>query len=108
MTRSRKTDSDAELLGQRLRARRMERNLTLYDVAEATGVDVSQLSRIERGSFVFITPNLQIIMSFLQIGTEAPNGTAQQLVSRFEALVTRSSRHEDAARALVRALEVLR
>ena len=86
----------------------MERNFTLAYVAKSTGVDVGQLSRFERGEFVFITKNLQILMSFLQINTEVSDETSQQLVGRFEALVTRSSRHEDAARALVFALEALR
>ena len=108
MTRSRKTNSDATHLGKRLKICRLERNFTLTSLAELTGIDVSQLSRFERGEFVFVSRNLQNLMSFLQIDTEIGGGNAQQLVGRFEALVTRSSRHEEAARALVCALEALR
>ena len=40
---------DLELLGQRLRKVRNERDMTLEEVWKATGVSVPTLSRIERG-----------------------------------------------------------
>jgi transcriptional regulator with XRE-family HTH domain len=41
---------DPEWLGQRLRAVRRERGMTLQQVFDQTGVSVATLSRIERGS----------------------------------------------------------
>lgn len=108
MTKIRKTGSDAVHLGKRLRDRRLDLNLTLAHVAKSIGVDVGQLSRFERGEFVFITSNLQNLISFLQIKVDVASSEKQRLVGRFEALVLRSSRHEEAARALVSALEALR
>src|SRR5205809_1097619 len=41
---------DPEWLGERLRGRRLERELTLQQVSEQTGISVATLSRIERGA----------------------------------------------------------
>jgi transcriptional regulator with XRE-family HTH domain len=41
---------DPEWLGERLRGVRLERDLTLQEVAEQTGISVATLSRIERGA----------------------------------------------------------
>jgi transcriptional regulator with XRE-family HTH domain len=109
MTRSRKTTSEATLLGQTLRSRRKELGLTLSKVAQEVHIDVGQLSRFERGDFIFVSPNLEVIINFLQIFDQSTNeGGQEKLLKRFEAVLTRSARHEDAARALVAALESLR
>jgi len=109
MTRIRKTIAEATLLGQTLRARRKDLGLTLANVAEKGHVNVGQLSRFERGDFVFVSPNLEWVINFLQIFDQSiADGGPEELLRRFSTVLARSSRHEDAARALVTALESLR
>jgi transcriptional regulator with XRE-family HTH domain len=43
-----KTDTE-KALGAAIRARRRARNMTLAELGRAAGIDVSQLSKIERG-----------------------------------------------------------
>jgi transcriptional regulator with XRE-family HTH domain len=104
MPRSRKSPSEALVLGADLRSRRRCLRLVLQEVAEATGVDVGQLSRFESGRFRQISPNLQKFLDFLKL-REAEVGQPEELVSRFARLLLRSRHHEIAARALVDALE---
>lgn len=75
-------------------------------VQEATSVNVGQISRFEAGEFVFLTENLQKIITFLQKGSALP-GRHPQLLLRFADVLDRSPRHEAAALALLGALEAL-
>lgn len=106
MNASRKSPQEAKSLGQHLRSQRRLRELTLEDVASKTGINVGQLSRFERGDFVFFSQNLQKFSNFLQ--NLAASGTRQpKLVARFEAVLGKSDRHSAAAGAMLSALEVL-
>jgi len=108
MTRVRKSKKEAIWLGTRLRQQRKDRLLTLEMVAAATGVDAGQLSRFERGDFAVVSGNLQIVAKYLQVPTATPlDDSASQLLLRFESILRRSDRHQEAARALVSALERL-
>ena len=106
MNASRKSPEEAQSLGNLLRSKRRLHELTLAEVATKTGVNVGQLSRFERGDFVFFSRNLQVFRDFLQkLDTRA----AQQpkLVARFAAVLGKSDRHSAAAGAMLSALEVL-
>lgn len=106
MNVSRKSPEEAKSLGKYLRSQRRLSELSLENVASKTGINVGQLSRFERGDFVFLSPNLQKFSSFLQ--NLAARGTRQpKLVARFEAVLGKSDRHSAAAGAMLSALEVL-
>lgn len=51
-------------VGPRLRALRQERNLTLSDVSDATGISVSKLSRLESGQR---RPTLDVLIPLAQV-----------------------------------------
>jgi transcriptional regulator with XRE-family HTH domain len=106
MTRERKSAEQAKASGVWIRSVREQLGLTMEDVQRATSVNVGQISRFETGKFVFVTKNLQSVMTFLQKST-APQGRHPHLLHRFAELLGRSPRHQAAALALVGALEVL-
>ena len=54
---------DPEWLGQRVRAVRRKRKLTLREVSEQTGISVATLSRIERGAAQGLSSDTLIILS---------------------------------------------
>ena len=54
-------------LGGRIRNARKDRGLTLKNLGSETGVDHSQISRIERGESVRLSSNVQKICEFLHI-----------------------------------------
>lgn len=80
--------------------------LTIEMLKEKTSVDVGQISRLEAGRFVFVSENLQKLMTFLE-SNNAPKERHPHLVHRFTELLDRSPRHQAAALALVNALERL-
>lgn len=47
--RSKRYERQVALVGQRFKTRRMEAGYSLADLSQRTGIDSSQLSRIERG-----------------------------------------------------------
>lgn len=57
-------------LAQTLRARRLQKHLSLRDLAEQTGVSVNALSRVERGHVPDLK-NFQRIIDWLQMPAEA-------------------------------------
>lgn len=106
MNSNRKSPGEAKDLGGHLKQLRKKYALTLEEVAHQTKIDVGQLSRFERGDFVFVGENLQKYINFLQIQSGATNGETG-LVARFTAVLKKSDRHSAAARAMLTALESL-
>ena len=66
-------------LGERLRKTRIERNLTLEEVKDQTGVSVATLSRIERGSASNIKSNTMDSVS-LWIATDSESTGTPDIV----------------------------
>lgn len=68
-TRARDDESVAwtEAIGQQLRARRTELDLTLKDVADAIGTSPSDLSKMERGLTNFQLDTLRRLLVVLQM-----------------------------------------
>lgn len=96
---------DARKIGRELREARKSRGLTLKRVEAETGVNVGQLSRFERGEFARLSPNLQKVMGYFAKVPSSRSPRSEQLVARFERILTRSDKHKAAARALLAALE---
>lgn len=107
MKAPRKSSEETKSLGNHLRNKRILHQLTLKEVATETGVNVGQLSRFERGDFVFLSPNLQIFREFLQNKSCNPTGRQPKLIARFAAVLGKSDRHSAAAGAMLSALETL-
>lgn len=105
MQSERKSEAEARDMGIRLKERRKSLGLTLQLVADATGVNVGQLSRFEAGEFARVSPNLQKLLAHFAKLENQRSQHANQLVARFESVLARSEQHEGAARALVAALE---
>lgn len=105
MRRNSKSPEEAKAIGEGLRRHRERLRLVLEDVQKATGINVGQLSRFERGEFRMNSKNLQKFQDFLQSQTAREGGDG--LVARFTHLVAKSPRHEAAASAIVAALEAL-
>lgn len=106
MSKVRKSEVEAEAIGAWIRSTRESHGFTIEDVQGVTTVNVGQISRFERGQFVFVTENLQKIIDFLQ-NADAPRERHPHLMDRFAALLDRSPRHQAAAMALIGALEGL-
>ena len=102
----RKSPEEAKSFGEHLRNKRKSHEFTLEDVATKTGIDVGQLSRFERGDFVFLSRNLQTFCDFLQ-EQDKPARRQPRLVARFAAVLGKSARHSAAAGAMLSALETL-
>jgi transcriptional regulator with XRE-family HTH domain len=102
----RKSEKEAKALGAWIRSLRELQGKTIEDLQESTSVNVGQISRFEAGKFVFVTENLQRIISILQQGSVSP-GRHPQLLHRFEEVLDKSPRHQAAAVALLGALEAL-
>lgn len=107
MKAPRKSPKETKSLGNYLRNKRIMHKLTLEEVATEIGVNVGQLSRFERGDFVFLSPNLQKFRDFLQKMSCNPTGRQPKLVARFAAVLGKSDRHSAAAGAMLSALETL-
>lgn len=70
MTRATKTLVNTEELGRAVRRRREELDLSLRDVAEATGVSASTLSRIENGTGKPDADNIARLTGWLDVPVE--------------------------------------
>lgn len=60
-------DEIATLLGKRIRSLRITRNLTMEELAMESGMDYSQISRIERGKINTSVYQIYMITSVLNI-----------------------------------------
>src|SRR5882724_10170284 len=70
MSRSPKSMVNTEELGRAIRRRRVELSLSLRDVADATGVSASTLSRIENGTGKPDADNIARLTSWLKMPME--------------------------------------
>ena len=66
---------DAKSLGERLRVARQSIYGTLKSAERATGVNHGQISRIERGDFCTVSPNVQLLCNNLQVPLTPPHST---------------------------------
>ncbi|MBK0110960.1 MULTISPECIES: hypothetical protein [unclassified Delftia] len=108
MNQKRKPIIDPKVLGLELRNRRKSLRRTLTEISALTAVNVGQLSRLENGHMKREGGNLQKFLLILQELEEAERPpTTPSLIERFEAIVERSKRHADAAKAFIDALEQL-
>jgi transcriptional regulator with XRE-family HTH domain len=79
-----------KLLGSCIKEARLARGMTLKILAAATGVDHSQISRIERGENALVSRNVQKICKFLDVSDvesmlkEQGGGAAEKLHSIIE------------------------
>lgn len=108
MATSYRDPEEAVALGARIRLARKKLGLTLLDLSERTGVNHSQISRIERGLFKGASKNVQILCELLNIegalisSAEEP----QHLALRLERLASSSPRWRRVIAAFAEALEV--
>lgn len=58
----------AQLLGNRIRSLRITKNMTMEELAMESGMDYSQISRIERGKISTSVYQIYIITSILDVG----------------------------------------
>src|SRR5438045_7952273 len=70
MSRSPKSMVNTEELGRAIRRRRVELSLSLRDVADATGVSASTLSRIENGTGKPDADNIARLTAWLDVPME--------------------------------------
>lgn len=91
--------------GHRLRAARLDRDLTLEGVGSKLDIDAGQISRFERGQFVRISKNLQKYAKYLQ--TPATLNLEDSLASRVMLIASKSRKHRQAVEEIIAALERL-
>lgn len=94
----------AQKLGAELRRLRQDRDITLELASRRTKVDLSQLSRFERGEFRSASKNLHKYADFLQIQLIA---WTDDLGERFRNFAARSANHRTACELILDALERL-
>lgn len=59
-----------ETIGKRLQRMRAERKLSQYDVAKATKLEQSTVSRIEHGKMELISPHAQVLADALHVSLQ--------------------------------------
>ncbi len=95
-----------------LKQRRKERDLTVVNVEEATGVNRGQLSRFERGDFKTASENLQKICNFFQISLKDNEAIkisdGESIGVRLERFAAISASHRAAAEDILHALDKLK
>lgn len=103
------TPDQATRLGQQLKNARVEKALTLSQVASNTGVYHGHISRIERGQMATINNSVRKLCTFLKIPCPLNNGGGERglLAARIDALVTAMPASEPAIAHLIDALEEL-
>lgn len=63
-------DEIASLLGKRIRTLRITKNMTMEELAMESGMDYSQISRIERGKINTSVYQIYLIASILDVSVE--------------------------------------
>jgi transcriptional regulator with XRE-family HTH domain len=79
--------------------------ITLKNVSQAIGVDVGQLSKIERGMCRYLSPNLKKYCKYLGVPFGEDVQSADLLLSRISILIRTSEQHAALFASLVTALE---
>lgn len=108
MKQKRKPIVNPKAFGAELRERRKTLGKTLVEISAITTINVGQLSRLENGHMKKDGGNLQKLMLTLQeLEVAKLSSTMPSIVERFSAVIKRSDRHADAAKAFIDALEQL-
>ncbi|RDY66716.1 XRE family transcriptional regulator [Lysobacter soli] len=102
-----KTPEDALRLGARMRAARSEARFSLTYVADQTGVDPGQISKMERGLMVTLSPNVQKICTFLHVPAFPGQVRKIGLGTRIDALIAGAPSSEAGIAKLIGAIEEL-
>jgi transcriptional regulator with XRE-family HTH domain len=98
----------AEQIGACLKAARERRGETLQAVSGPTGVNYSQLSRIERGGFRTISKNVQKICTFFEISVTGVTSTENSflgLADRAARVAAQSAKNQRVLEAVLSALD---
>ena len=88
-----------------LKEKRKYLGITLRNVSQATGVDVGQLSKIERGMCRYLSPNLKKYCKYLDVPFGEDIQPADLLLSRINTLIRTSEQHAALFASLVTLLE---
>lgn len=78
------------LLATRIAAAKENHGATLEQLASATGVDRSQISRFVTGKFRTVSTNLQIVCKFLGVVPDLPSQMAQELPDHLTEIIEKS------------------
>lgn len=107
MTEKFKSNDDISRLAKLIKARRLERTLTLKNIEAYIHINCGQLSRFEAGNFKTYSSNLQILCNFLQINVLPGRAQDINIGARLENFAARSNQHRVAAEEILNALERL-
>ena len=88
-----------------LKETRENLGITLKSVSVATGVDVGQLSKIERGICRYFSPNLKKYCKYMGVPCDEKKQPADLLLSRIGTLIRGSEQHAALFASLVTVLE---
>lgn len=102
-----KTPEDAFRLGAQLRAARKKAGLTLVSAGHRAGVDPGQISKMERGLMVTLSPNVLKICTLLQVPAFPGPAPGSGLGSRVDALIAVAPSSETGIAKLIGAIEEL-
>ena len=75
-------------LGERLRQIRKSRMITLREVYNATGIDYSNLSQIERGEHGCTVETLRLLANFYNVPIEFLMGTSEEETPKIKSSVS--------------------
>ena len=93
-------------IGLKLRSRRKIRALSIVDVERATGVNRGQISRIERGDFVRVSKNVQIICQMFDVDpVNSVDDRAKAIGERVQELSRASPVVQEAFEAMILAFQ---
>lgn len=101
-----KSNGQAIAFGSEIRKIRKMKNISILEASLDLNIDAGQLSRFERGKFVFVSKNLQIYMNYLQI-IDWNFSVENDLTNRFTQALKKSSKHLEAGTYMVSILESL-
>lgn len=94
-----------EQLCKNLRTKRLSSGLTLKEASISTGIDIGQLSRIERGVCRYKSKNLTKYCKFLDVSDDVHQQSVDLLLTRIEALIRHSAQHAELFSKLVMVME---
>jgi len=100
-----KTPGDAVRLGVSMRSARKKRRMTITYVAEQTGVDAGQLSKMERGQMATASKNVQKVCNFFQIPATTGKASQTRVGSMLDQLIDDLPGSEPAVARLVAAIQ---
>lgn len=92
-------------LCENLRTKRLSLGITLKEVSFSTGIDIGQLSRIERGACRYKSKNLTKYCKFLEVSDDVSQQSVDLLLTRIDALIRHSAQHAELFSKLVMVME---